>query len=283
MKEHEDSRLSRRQFLLASALAGGGLILPTSATAQNAMQMPMVSGTGTAPVKTGPTDVTLHIGPVLVDVTKDKTISTIGYNGQVPGPLIRLREGKQVSVQLFNDTDTPEFVHWHGQFIPSEVDGAGEEKSIVVPARGQVGYQCTPRPAGIRWVHTHVIQYGLKKLIPMEIGKINGGKGEFNVWTINGQPYDQSEPIKIHQGRRYRLAFVNKSDDMHPLHLHRHNFEITKMHGKETSGIFKDTVLTKGFSRVEVDFVADNPGFTLFHCHQNLHMDFGFMRLFEYV
>jgi FtsP/CotA-like multicopper oxidase with cupredoxin domain len=150
MKEHEDSRLSRRQFLLASALAGGGLILPTSATAQNAMQMPMVSGTGTAPVKTGPTDVTLHIGPVLVDVTKDKTISTIGYNGQVPGPLIRLREGKQVSVQLFNDTDTPEFVHWHGQFIPSEVDGAGEEKSIVVPARGQVGYQFTPRPAGIR-------------------------------------------------------------------------------------------------------------------------------------
>jgi FtsP/CotA-like multicopper oxidase with cupredoxin domain len=55
------------------------------------------------------------------------------------------------------------------------------------------------------------------------------------------------------------------------------------IHGKETSGIFKDTVLIKGFSRVDVDFVADNPGLTLFHCHQNLHMDFGFMRLFEYV
>ena len=121
------------------------------------MQMPMASATATPPVKTGPTDVTLHIGPVLVDVTKDKTISTIGYNGQVPGPMIRLREGKQVSVQLFNDTDTPEFVHWHGQFIPSEVDGAGEEKSIVVPPRGQVSYQFTPRPAGIRWVHTHVM------------------------------------------------------------------------------------------------------------------------------
>jgi Multicopper oxidase len=74
------------------------------------------------------------------------------------------------------------------------------------------------------------------------------------------------------------LAFVNKSDDMHPLHRHRHNFEITKIHGKETSGIFKDTVLIKGFSRVDVDFLKDNPGLTLFHCHQNLHMDFGFMR-----
>jgi FtsP/CotA-like multicopper oxidase with cupredoxin domain len=81
------------------------------------------------------------------------------------------------------------------------------------------------------------------EVIPMEIGKINGGKGGFNIWTINGQPYEKSEPIKIHQGRRYRLAFVNKSDDMHPLHLHRHNFEITKIYGKETSGIFKDTVL----------------------------------------
>jgi FtsP/CotA-like multicopper oxidase with cupredoxin domain len=121
------------------------------------------------------------------------------------------------------------------------------------------------------------------EVIPMEIGKINGGKGGFNVWTINGQPYDQSEPVKIRRGRRYRLAFVNKSDDLHPLHLHRHNFEMTKIHEKETSGIFKDTVLIKGFSRVDVDFVADNPGLTLFHCHQNLHMDFGFMRLFEYV
>jgi hypothetical protein len=37
--------------------------------------------------------------------------------------------------------------------------------------------------------------------------------------------------------------FLNKSDDMHPLHLHRHNFEITKIYGKETSGILKDTVL----------------------------------------
>ena len=107
---------------------------------------------------TGGAEVSLRIGPVLVDVTKDKTISTIGYNGQVPGPLIRLQEGRQVSVQVFNDTDTPEFVHWHGQFIPSEVDGAGEEKSIVVPPRGQVSYQFTPRPAGIRWrLHPHVM------------------------------------------------------------------------------------------------------------------------------
>ena len=99
-------------------------MLPTFVGAQNSMDMPTTSASATPPVKTGPTEVSLRISPVLVDVTKDKTISTIGYNGQVPGPLIRLREGQPVSVQVFNDTDTPEFVHWHGQFIPSEVDGA---------------------------------------------------------------------------------------------------------------------------------------------------------------
>ena len=132
-------------------------MLPNFAEAQNSMQMPMAFANATPTVKNGATEVSLRIGPVLVDVTKDKTISTIGYDGQVPGPLIRLHEGKQVSVQIFNDTDTPEVVHWHGQFIPSEVDGAGEEKSIVVPPRGQVSYKFTPRPAGIRWVHTHVM------------------------------------------------------------------------------------------------------------------------------
>jgi hypothetical protein len=82
MREQEDSRFSRRQFLLASALAGGGLMLPASARARSSMQRPMASATPTPPVKTGPAEVSLRIGPVLVDVTKDKTISTIGYNGQ---------------------------------------------------------------------------------------------------------------------------------------------------------------------------------------------------------
>src|ERR1700758_2152572 len=67
-------------------------------------------------------DVTLHISPVLADIAKDHTISTIGYNGAVPGPLIRLKEGVPVTVDLFNDTDTTELVHWHGQVIPADVD-----------------------------------------------------------------------------------------------------------------------------------------------------------------
>src|SRR6202142_4549383 len=65
----------------------------------------------------GPADVTLRIGPVLTDIAKDHTISTIGYNGSVPGPPIRLLEGVPATVDLFNETDTPELGHWHGQII----------------------------------------------------------------------------------------------------------------------------------------------------------------------
>jgi Multicopper oxidase len=65
----------------------------------------------------------LRFGPVLVDVTKDKTVSTIGYNGQVPGPLIRLREGQPVSVQVFNDTETIELVLPGPEFYVVALDG----------------------------------------------------------------------------------------------------------------------------------------------------------------
>jgi FtsP/CotA-like multicopper oxidase with cupredoxin domain len=75
----------------------------------------------------------------------------------------------------------------------------------------------------------------------------------------------------------------NASDDIHPIHLHRHSFELTTLAGTKTAGVMKDVVMLGGYQHVEVDFVADNPGLTLFHCHQQLHMDFGFMTLFDYA
>jgi FtsP/CotA-like multicopper oxidase with cupredoxin domain len=74
-----------------------------------------------------------------------------------------------------------------------------------------------------------------------------------------------------------------RSDGVQPIHVHRHSFELTKIGGKATAGIFKDVVMVGGYQEVEVDFVADNPGLTLFHCHQQLHMDYGFMALLDYV
>ena len=69
---------------------------------------------------------------------------------------------------------------------------------------------------------------------------------------------------------------------MHPVHLHRHSFELVKVAGRATRGVIKDVVDVMARTQVEVDLVADNPGPSLFHCHMQLHMDFGFMTMLEY-
>ena len=123
-------------------------------------------------------------------------------------------------------------------------------------------------------------------MIEMTFAKRNAAKNGFNQWTINDVVFSMDKPeptVHLRQGRRYRLRMRNASDDIHPVHLHRHSFELTKFAGKMTSGVIKDVVIVGGYQEVEVDFVADNPGLTLFHCHQQLHMDFGFMSLFDYV
>src|SRR5689334_20537290 len=100
-----EDRRSRREFLTGTAIAFGLLSRGCNrAAAPN-------GGTSGEAVPGGRADVTLRIGTVLADIAKEHTISTLGYNGAVPGPLIRLREGVPVTVDLYNDTDTSELVH----------------------------------------------------------------------------------------------------------------------------------------------------------------------------
>ncbi len=94
---------------------------------------------------------------------------------------------------------------------------------------------------------------------------------------------NSSGRFHLKTSNRYRLRMRNASDDIHPIHLHQHSFELTSLAGKPAAGILKDVVMLGGYQQAEVEFVADNPGLTLFHCHQQLHMDFGFMILFDYV
>ena len=88
--------------------------------------------------------------------------------------------------------------------------------------------------------------------------------------------------FRVHQGRRYRLRMRNETDDIRPVDLHRHSFELTRIVGRVTAGVIKDVVMLGGYQEIEVDFVADNPGLTPVHCHQQLHVDYGFMALFDH-
>src|SRR5215469_18256949 len=108
----------------------------------------------------GKPDYTIRIATGLAELAPEHIVSTTLYNGQFPGPLIRFREGQRVVVDIQNDTDTPELVHWHGQMIPSDVDGAAEEGSPFIPAHGMRRIAFTPKPAGFRFYHTHVVAGG---------------------------------------------------------------------------------------------------------------------------
>jgi FtsP/CotA-like multicopper oxidase with cupredoxin domain len=121
------------------------------------------------------------------------------------------------------------------------------------------------------------------EVLPLVFRRKFAGNNWVDHWTINGKEYPKTDPILVRENRRYRLRFDNQSDDDHPVHLHRHSFELKTVAGKSTAGVYKDVVVVPHRNTVEVDLLADNPGATLFHCHQQLHMDFGFMALMQYV
>jgi len=119
--------------------------------------------------------------------------------------------------------------------------------------------------------------------IEMLFEKLPRADGRFNAFTINGTQYPHDQEFILRQGRRYRLALRNRTNDAHPLHLHRHLFELVEIYGKTTAGIMKDTVVVPAYGRAVVEFVADQPGLALFHCHIQQHMDYGFKALFRYA
>ncbi|HEY6304234.1 MAG TPA: multicopper oxidase domain-containing protein [Terriglobales bacterium] len=119
-------------------------------------------------------------------------------------------------------------------------------------------------------------------VVPLVFREKFAGNRWVDHWTINRKSFPRTNPIRVRANSRYRLRFDNQSDEAHPVHLHRHSFELTRFAGRATSGVVKDVVLVPAGKRVEVDFTADNPGPTLFHGHQQLHMDYGFMTMVQY-
>lgn len=417
-----------------------------------------------APRADDPADVTLRIGEIALDLGPKRTVRTLAYNGQVPGPLLRARLGQPFTVDVVNDTNGKDIVHWHGLHIAPEVDGAYDEGTPGVPAHGRQRYQFAVAPGGTRWYHSHempmrdlnkgtytgqfgmfvvddgrdagaydaevpillheweprftrdgpldvefrtfsingkMLGYGepvrvregqrllfrllnasatlthrlaltghvfrvialdgspvprptpvrIVELAPGEradaiveannagvwvLGEVDnaqrtGGMGvvveyagqsgpprwmppgpfpwDYTVfasgdpapepderltlvfkaredghhWTINGKSYPNADPIMVREGRRYRWIMDNQSANDHPVHLHRHTFEVVRFAGKPISGLLKDVVVVPAWKQVEIDVTADHPGLSLFHCHQQFHMDMGFMTMMRYT
>jgi len=171
--------------------------------------------------------------------------------------------------------------------------------AMVVEYAGQAGTPRWQQPADLLWNYQQFSAAGSVAatdpplLVPLVFEAKFRGHGAMEGWTINGKSYPDAGVDPLVRGRRYRLQFINKSADAHPLHLHRHSFELRVL-GKplpgaresaaeDFRGIIKDVVLVDAETVTEVEFIADHPGATLFHCHQQSHMDLGFMMLMNYA
>ena len=109
--------------------------------------------------------------------------------------------------------------------------------------------------------------------------KITGGMATYN-WSLNGAKFDMdhptADPLRIEEGQRVRLDFVNDTEMWHPMHLHGHTYQLG------TSGPRKDTAIVLPKKKLSVFFDADNPGEWLLHCHNAYHGEAGMMALLAY-
>jgi len=124
--------MARRELLQRGGILALAAALPGLAQAQ-----PSGSSQGSSQ---GAADHTIRIGNGLVELAPDRIISTTTYNGQFPGPLLRFKQGQQVVIDIVNDTDTPEQLHWHGQTIAADVRRCSRRRHAVHCGPGRPPY-----------------------------------------------------------------------------------------------------------------------------------------------
>jgi FtsP/CotA-like multicopper oxidase with cupredoxin domain len=242
------------------------------------------------------------------------TLKVVALDGNaVPAPravsMLRLAPAERVSALV--EMNNPGV--WVLGEVRKHVQSLG--MAAVVEYENRSGTARWEQPPELLWsyeqfaAHPDALPSEPPILVPLVIESKFRGHGAMEAWTINGSSYPQAKVAPLIRGRRYRLQFINKSRDDHPLHLHRHSFELRTLGtpapaaaaaaagtgtgtgtgasggtvARELRGLIKDVVLVDAETTAEVEFTADNPGATLFHCHQQNHMDLGFMMLLEYA
>jgi len=191
-------------------------------------------------------------------------------------PIVDISPGERVDAVV---TMTSAGVWWLGETRNAQRDGG---MAIAIEYAGSPGPPRWTPPRPFAW------DYGLfgndpsGAIADQSITLAFKAKADGHSWMVNGKSYPDTDPIVVRNGRRYRLIFDNQSADDHPVHLHRHTFEVVRVGDRRMSGILKDVVNVPAWKQTEVDVTANHPGLSLFHCHQQFHMDMGFMAMLRY-
>jgi manganese oxidase len=168
--------------------------------------------------------------------TKEGTlVDAMAYNRMVPGPVIRVTEGDRVRIIVTNRMDEPHTTHWHGLFVPNNMDGVpGISQEPIAPG-DSFAYEFVAQPAGTRLYHSHFNAmtqegrglYGMfiieernppavRRADREEIMLLADGMG----YVINGKEFPMTEPIRMKKGERVRVRMANLGSMYHPMHLH---------------------------------------------------------------
>jgi FtsP/CotA-like multicopper oxidase with cupredoxin domain len=228
------------------------------------------------------------------------------YNGAVHGPTIEAVEGDQVRIYVTNRLPAPTSVHWHGLILPAGMDGVSGLTQPPIPPGETFRYEFTLRQNGTFMYHSHhdamtqegmgltglfVIhpKYAFTPTVDRDFAimlhewRIDPGTErpntlemtDFNVLTMNGKVFPATEPLVVRLGQRVRIRFANLSaQDHHPIHLHGFEFFQTAVDGDripESRQVRKVTTLVGVGETRDIEFVADNPGDWIFHCHMTHH------------
>ena len=260
------------------------------------------------------------------------------YNGTVPGPEIRVKEGEAVRIIFKNELPVATTLHPHGVEVPNAMDGVPGLTQPAVPPGETFIYEFIARPAGTHFYHTHGSQMGRDEAAQMDKGLYGaliiepreeqpmreytvilddwmvpasqmtttssphgghaspspmpeeGSPGKaletYNVFTLNGKAFPATQPLVVRQGERVRLRLINVSSmSFHPMHLHGHQFKVVATDGNPVPAaaqVTKNTITVMPGESYDIEFLADNPGTWLFHCHELHHADGGMATVVQY-
>jgi hypothetical protein len=241
--------------------------------------------------------------PVKQQIAPNKTIDVWGYNGSAPGPTIQITQGDRVRIIVDNHLPEPTSMHWHGFEIPHDMDGGPGISQAPIPPGGRFVYEFTLHQAGTYFYHSHMAMQEMMGMLGAFImhpktpyaprvdkdfvvmlqeyavlpnnSVPNSMNMEFNWLVFNGKAGPATTPLITRLGDRVRIRFVNLGMDHHPIHLHGHTFYITGTEGgrvPEAAWIPGNTVLVGVAQSRDFEFVANNPGDWMLHCHLPHHM-----------
>ncbi len=211
----------------------------------------------------------------------------MAYNGQVPGPEIRVQLGDRVRIIFHNELPESSAIHYHGLVVPNDQDGVpGLTQPLTGPGESHT-YEFDIVNAGSHMYHSHmngsvqipmgllgafIVEDGTEAPVDQDVTMIlnDGPLG----YTINGKGFPATQPIVAQPGQRIRIRYMNEGLQIHPMHLHgmpqlvvaKDGYPLPQSH-------YEDTVVVAPGERIDVIVDATELGAWAFHCHILTHAE----------